>query len=228
MDKKSIQDFWLYSNIAFVSNYTLFLLSLCVAFPVPRLPSFFNCFFLIFAYALTFHSLFINFKSQSLNSFASKIFSQPNTFCLFFFATFPPIILLIPFYLLSIYHITSAILSRKKDFENFFFYEIFVVFGKYLTSIGRCALIIELSLTPVCIIMTLFRRCSIFTFISYIFMVRKQCQINKAMRDVLDECIHKIHGLFLKLPDNYKAMYLQAVKRWQNVTKKEDLKKKSE
>ena len=228
MDKKTIQDLWLGSNIAFVLNYTLLILNLFVAFPVPRLPSIFNSLFLIFAYTLTFHSLFINLKSQSFNSLIFKIISQPNTFCIGFFITFPPNILLAPFFLLSIYHITSAVLSRKKEFEIYFFYEICIVLGKHLTFIGRLALLIELFLSPICFILVLFRKISFFTLISYICMVRKQCQSNKVMKDIFEECMLNVHSVLLKLPDNYKAMYLQILNRINSLFKKEDVKEKTE
>lgn len=229
MDKKRIQDFWLYSNAVFVVNYILLILSIFIAFPVPRLPSYFNNIFLILAYALTFHSLVVNFKAQDLNTLFSKITSQPNTFCLAFFITFPPNLLLSPFFLLSVYHITSAVLSRKKEFENYFFYSACSVLGKNLSGIGRFALLSELLLVPVCVVLLFLGKIRIFTLIAYVSMVRKQYQTNKAMKDVFDECMHNVHSFFLKLPDSYKSSYLQALGSLQKLFKKEeDTKKKVE
>lgn len=228
MDKKQIQNLWLYSNSLFLLNYSLAILSLFVAFPVPKLPSFFNNLFLIFSYALTFQSLAANIKSQGIATFLTKASSQPNTFCLALFLTFIPNILLLPFYVLCIYHICSAVLSRKKEFENYFFYEICVALGKNLNSIGRLALILELTMAPLCVILLFARYISIFSLIAYFIMVRRQCQTNKAMKDVLGEILHTLHGILSKMPENYKNHLNSAINKCKAMLKVEDLKKKVE
>lgn len=83
MNTEPLRDLWHYINLCFVVNYSLHLLGLFVAFPLPCLPSFFNSLFLLEAYSPASQGFVSKFKAYVVNTLGEKIFTHPNTFCTF-------------------------------------------------------------------------------------------------------------------------------------------------
>lgn len=227
MNSLSIKDIWLILNLCFIVNYSISILKIFLAFPLLSLPSFFNSLFLLCAYALTLQTLFSQLKiSSSISSkFFKKVVSHPNTFCLFVFICFPPNILLFPFYLLSLYHLASAVVSRKEEFNRYFFYDICVFIDKNLNNIGRTALFLEIISIFIATILLLMRKISPITLLSYIFMVRQQYITNNTMKSVCMEMIQYLNECMKKLPDNIKNNITIVTGYMDRITKKEDIKK---
>lgn len=227
MNSLSIKDIWLILNLCFIVNYSISILKIFLAFPLLSLPSFFNSLFLLCAYALTLQTLFSQLKISSSISykFFKKVVSHPNTFCLFVFICFPPNILLFPFYLLSLYHLASAVVSRKEEFNRYFFYDICVFIDKNLNNIGRTALFLEIISIFIATILLLMRKISPITLLSYIFMVRQQYITNNTMKSVCMEMIQYLNECMKKLPDNIKNNITIVTGYMDRITKKEDIKK---
>lgn len=207
MNKLSIKDIWLILNLCFIINYSISILKIFVAFPLLNLPPFFNSLFLFCAYALTLQTLFSQFSTKNISKFSKKIISHPNTFCLFVFLCFPPNLLLFPFYLLSLYHLASAVVARKEEFNKYFFYDLCVFIDKNLNTIGRTALFLEIFSVFIALVLLVIRRISLFTLLSYIFMIRQQYITNDTMKSVCMEIIVQINELFHKLPTNFRDRF---------------------
>ncbi|ELA42147.1 uncharacterized protein VICG_00790 [Vittaforma corneae ATCC 50505] len=221
MNKKSLRDIWFYSNVCFFINYSLAILRVFVAFPLPRLPSFFNCIFLLLAYTLTFQSIIANFKAYDTLMFIKKIFSHPNTFCIVFFLCFVPNILLSPFYLLTIYHIVSSIVAKKDTFHSYFFYDFVVFLNTNIATIGRSALFLEILLIPIAVSMVVLRRISTVTLLIYLLMIRQQYISNNNMKAIVSECIQRMHNLAMNMPDSIKMRYLELMNYVRSLSKSE-------
>lgn len=221
MNKKSLKDIWFYSNVCFFINYSLAILRAFVAFPLPRLPSFFNCVFLLLAYALTFQSIVANFKAYDTSTLIKKIFAHPNTFCIFLFLCFVPNVLLSPFYLLAVYHIVSSIVARKEAFHSYFFYDFVVFLNTNIATIGRSALLLEIVIIPVAVIMAILRRISMLTLSIYLLMIRQQYVSNNNMKAIVLECVQRAHGLAMQMPDSIKMKYLELVNYARSLNKSE-------
>lgn len=209
MNKKSFKDIWFYANASFFINYSLILLRLFVAFPIPCLPSFFNSLFLLVAYSLTFQGLVTNYKSYNINTLVTKVITHPNTFCILLFLCFVPNILLSPFYLLCIYHIVSYIIAKKEAFHSYFFYNSVVFLNTNITTIGRSALFLEIFLIPITFILLLRGKIGAISLIAYFLMIRQQYTSNNNMKAVVLECLQYAHNIAMNLPDGVKMRYFE-------------------
>lgn len=209
MRSESLKNIWFYTNLTFFASYSLAILRIFVAFPLPVPPSFINCIFLLVSYALTFQGFIAHLKSQEVNLVARKVFTHPNMFCIFLFLCFVPNILLLPFYLLSIYHIVSSIVARKETFQSYFFYNFVVFLNSNIGSIGRTALLLEIVLFPVACGMALFRKIGLITVVAYALMLRQQYSLNNSMKAVAMECIHGMHALVMKMPEGMRMRCLK-------------------
>lgn len=228
MNSQQLKDIWFYSNALLVANYSLFLISKLVTLPIPKLPSVFNNLFLIVAYVFTFQSLFSTYKTTSAGSLLNKVFTHSNTFCIFLFLTFPNNLLLFPFYLLSIYHVVSTVLSKKTQYEKYFFYSLCVSLQPSLIHLGRAALIAEVAMTVLALLLFIIRKASFSTLVAYVSMVRMQYQSNKSMKEVVDMVLSKLHTFALKMPDSCKDYYFKCINLTKYFSTNKDIKKKQE
>eukprot|EP00919_Chromeraceae_sp_WS-2016_P015051 GHVR01035395.1.p1 GENE.GHVR01035395.1~~GHVR01035395.1.p1 ORF type:complete len:123 (+),score=12.81 GHVR01035395.1:3557-3925(+) len=104
------------------------------------------------------------------------------------FLTFPHEILLLPFYLLSIYHLSSFVLSNKKIFERTTTYTICMGLSTYHVGLGRLALLTEILAVPLSFLMIFFRASSIVTFTTLAAIIFQQsCNAQCLWRDA---CVH--------------------------------------
>jgi transmembrane protein 33 len=198
---KNLKDFWLYLNLLFICNYTLAIANLCTTIYVPSLPSWINSVVLIVTYAITMVDIFKNLP---------KLVRHPNFICIFLFATFPCNILLLPFFLLSVYHLNNEIISKKKIYEKYFFYQVSCAIAVHSIYIGRFAMFSEVFCIPLSFILFAMGRSSILTFVAYAVIVRQQYINNQSMKSVIKEIIFKIDQLLGCLPDSMKNKYFQA------------------
>jgi len=209
MSPESFKNLWFYTNSAFFINYSLSILKLLVAFPLPVLPSSVNCLLLFVSYALTFRGFLPHLKSQEINTIAKKIFTHPNMFCIFLFLCFVPNILLLPFYLLTVYHMVTSIVARKETFQFYFFYNFVVFLNTNISAIGKAALVLEIGLFPVACIMMVMRRIGLLTLLAYGLMLRQQYSQSASMKEVAMESVQQLHGLFMKMPEGVRMRFLK-------------------
>lgn len=169
---------WVSLNALFVANYSLSIILYVVRIPLYPLPNFVNVLCLASSYAISL----LPFVSS-----VSEILSQPNIYCIVVFLTFPHEILLLPFYLLSMYHLSSFVISNKRIFEGTNTYAICMALFTYHVGLGRLALLTEILAVPLSFLMIFFRASSIVTFTAFAAMVRQQYFSNPAMRSVFGE-----------------------------------------
>lgn len=219
LDSREIKKIWFYLNILFVANYSLSILRMFIRIPLPRLPNIFNILFLISVYAITLIDILKNVK---------KLFSHPNTFCLFLFFTLPHQILLFPFFILSIYHINSFILSQKKTFERMPFFNICAMIGQHTASIGKLAMYSEVLDIPISILMMIFRKASIWTVLAFVLIVRQQYFNNSVMKGVIGEILMHSDTFFNNMPECFNSSYIQLKNLSQRCNKTVSQKEKSE
>lgn len=201
IDSREIKRAWFYLNIIFIANYTISILRLFIRIGIPHLPNFFNILILLSSYLIT---LLDAIKKPG------KLMSHPNTICLGLFLTFPDYILLIPFYILSIYHTNSFILSQKKNYEKLPFFNICAMIGQYSSHLGRTAMYFEVINIPLAIILMLLGRSSIRTVIAFMAVVRQQYVNNSTMKGVVGELMTYVDQVVSNLPDSFKGLYNQA------------------
>ncbi|KAM0680064.1 hypothetical protein GINT2_001754 [Glugoides intestinalis] len=221
MNRSTVKDIWFYSNICLFINYSLTILKLFVALPIPRLPSFFNSAFLIVSYSLTFEALLSNLKTTGLNAFIKKICSQPNAYCIALFFCFPPNIILFPFYILGMYHIATFVTTKKERFGSSFIFEYCVFLNNNTASIGRLSLFFQVLLVPVAFILFVVRSIGLMTFLAYVLMVRHQYMASEHMRAVVGEILQYLNGLSMNMPDEVKMNYLGVMNYIQSQFRKE-------
>jgi transmembrane protein 33 len=169
---------WMALNAMFIVNYSLYLILLLVKLPVSSIPNPFNLVCLLISYGI---SLASNYTS------ISDLFGQPNFYCIMVFLTAPHQLLLMPFYLLSIYHVSSFVLSNKKIFERSKLYALCMAVSAYHVGLGRLALVAEVLSVPLSFFMVLFGMSSFLTFFALVSAVRQQYFNNSTMRSVFGE-----------------------------------------
>lgn len=189
---------WMSLNAFFVVNYTLYIVLRLIRIPIYPLPNFVNILCLASSYAI---SLLPYISS------ISEILSQPNIYCIVVFLTFPHELLLFPFYLLSIYHLSSFVLSNKKVFERTALYTMCVTLSTHHVGLGRLALFTEILTVPLSFLMILFRKSSIVTLTALIAMVRQQYFNNPTMRSVFGEIRVSMDGWILSCPRDIQEYY---------------------
>ncbi|KAG5859927.1 transmembrane protein 33 [Encephalitozoon hellem] len=189
---------WMMLNMLFGANYTLYIILHLIRIPIYPLPNFVNILCLISSYSI---SLLPHFSS------IGEILSQPNIYCIMVFLTFPHEILLLPFYLLSIYHLSSFVLSNKKIFERTGIYPVCVSLSAYHVSLGRLALFTEALAVPLSFLMIFLRKSSLVTFTTFIAMVRQQYFNNPSMRSVFGEMRVSLDRWILNCPRDVQEYY---------------------
>lgn len=189
---------WMSLNTLFVANYSMYIMLHLIRIPMYPLPNFINILCLAGSYAI---SMFPYLSS------ISEILSQPNVYCVIVFLTFPHEILLFPFYLLSIYHLSSFVLSNKKNFERTAIYTVCMNISTYHIGLGRLALLSEIVAVPLSLLMVFFRTSSIITFTAFAAMVRQQYFNNPAMRSVFGEIRVCMDGWILSFPRDVQEHY---------------------
>lgn len=175
---KETKNLWLGLNAFFAANYSLYILLFIIRIPLAPLPGVVNTLSLIISYSL---GLKMSYKG------ISDAISQSNFYCLIVLITFPNQILLMPFYLLSIYHLSSYVLSNRKIFEKTAVYTMCLAVATYHVQLGRLALILEILCVPVSFGLILFGYSNFATFTAYSAMVRQQYLTNPTMRSVFGE-----------------------------------------
>lgn len=202
---KKIRELWFYSNLVFIVNYVLTYTRMFISVPLPHLPSFFNNLCLLVSYGVTILDLFRNMRSPGFS--LRKIYTNQNLICLGLFLCFVPNILLLPFFLLSVYHINADILSRKQEFEKYFFFDFCALLGRNSSNIGRTAMYLEVLLVPVSFVLLLARKLGFIPFVVYCAIVRQQYINNRSMKSVVEEIILKVDDLISRMPDWMKTYY---------------------
>lgn len=185
-------------NTLFAVNYTLYIVLHLIRIPIYPLPNFVNILCLISSYSI---SLLPHLSSMK------EILSQPNIYCITVFFTFPHEALLLPFYLLSIYHLSSFVLSNKKTFERTSIYPICVSLSAYHVTLGRLALFTEVLAVPLSFLMIFLRKSSLVTFTTFIAMVRQQYFNNPSMRSVFGEIRVSLDKWVLSCPRDVQEYY---------------------
>lgn len=198
MPLTSAKKAWMSLNALFVANYSMYIVLHIVRLPVHPLPNFVNILSLVSAYAL---SLLPHLSS------VSEILSQPNIYCIAVFLTFPHELLLLPFYLLSMYHLSSFVLSNKKIFDRTALYTVCMALSMHHVALGRLALLAEILAVPQSFAMVFFRRASIITFTALTAMVRQQYFNNPAMRSVFGEIRVAMDRWILNCPRDVQEYY---------------------
>ncbi|CAD25303.1 hypothetical protein [Encephalitozoon cuniculi GB-M1] len=189
---------WMLLNALFATNYTLYLMLHLIRIPIYPLPNFVNILCLASSYAI---SLFPHFSS------IGEILSQSNIYCIMVFFTFPHEALLLPFYLLSIYHLSSFVLSNKKVFERTAIYPVCVSLSVYHIALGRLALFTEVFTVPLSFLMIFLRKSSLVTFTALVAMVRQQYFNNPSMRSVFGEMRVSLDRWILSCPRDVQEYY---------------------
>lgn len=208
-NSKEYRKLWLYCNIAFIINYTLKTFSFLVTVPIPVFPNFFNSICLILIYSILVFDLIVNYRNKNIT--LQHVYGNQNLFCLAFFFFFVPYILLLPFYLLCIFHVNNSVLLEKKIHENRFYYEFCVSLGKYSSLLGRASLFLEVCLIPVALVMTLMRKFGVVPFILYLVIIRQQYMTNNNMKSVINELIQTLEaGMTKYMPKKVLDCYLKA------------------
>jgi transmembrane protein 33 len=169
---------WMVLNAMFIANYSLYLILLLIRIPLSSIPNPFNLMCLLISYSL---SLASNYTS------IGDLFTQPNFYCIMVFVTAPHQLLLMPFYLLSIYHVSSFVLSNKKIFERSRLYTLCMAISNCHVGLGRLALVAEVLAVPLSLLMIMFGMSSFLTFVALASAVRQQYFNNFAMRSVFGE-----------------------------------------
>lgn len=223
---RKIRELWFYSSMAFIVNYTLTYLRMFVSVPLPHLPSFFNNLCLLVSYGVTILDLFRSMNSPGFTF--KRIYTNQNFVCLGLFLCFVPNILLLPFFLLSVYHINANILSRKQEFEKYFFFDFCVLLGRNSSRIGRTAIYLEVLLVPISLILLLCRRLGFIPFIVYCAIVRQQYINNRSMKSVVEEIILKVDDLVSKMPNGIRTYYNVFKEVMSKYNRPEELPKKRE
>lgn len=185
-------------NALFAANYTLYIVLYLIRVPIYPLPNFVNILCLISSYAI---SLLPHLSS------IGEILSQPNIYCIMVFFTFPHEILLFPFYLLSVYHLSSFVLSNKKIFERTVVYPVCISISAHHVALGRLALLAEVLTVPSSFLMIFFRKSSLVTFTMFVAMVRQQYFNNPSMRSVFGEIRVSMDRWILNCPRDVQEYY---------------------
>lgn len=202
---KEIKAVWFYSNLAFIVNYTLTIIKLFVTIPIPYLSHYFNNLCLFISYTILVVDLFKNIQRPDFSF--KKIYTNQNFMCIFLFVCFIPNILLFPFFLLSLFHINNVVLSQKKVYEAYFFYDFCVLLGRHSNTIGRTSMFCEVILAPVAIVLTLLGKLNVFSSLVYLAIIRQQYLSNIVMKSVIEEIILNIDNLMAKMPTKLLNAY---------------------
>lgn len=197
-NSRKIREVWFYSNLAFIVNYFLTYVRMFVSIPLPHFPSFFNSLCLLVSYGVTIMDILRSIGSPGFSF--KKVYTNQNLICIGLFLCFVPNILLLPFFLLSVYHVNADILSRKQEFERYFFFDFCILLGRSSSCIGRTAIYLEVLLVPVSFIMVLFRMLGFVPFVVYCGIVRQQYINNRSMKSVVEEIVLRVDDLVSRMP----------------------------
>ncbi|KAL6121950.1 hypothetical protein NUSPORA_01059 [Nucleospora cyclopteri] len=191
-----IREIWCFINLLFLLNYTLRILSLFVR--AVSFPNFINCFLLVLAYAITIY------ESQRV---AGDFTSNPNIVAIFFFIMIPPWFLLLPYYLLSIYHTVNFIVTNEKTEKivkrNNLLHKILLYVYKNRGFIGEIALYFEILNIFICLFTFRFN-----FFIISLMIVRHQYFINSSMKKVVIKLKNIISSKIEYAPKPIQKAYL--------------------
>ncbi|TBU16347.1 hypothetical protein CWI40_041610 [Ordospora colligata] len=189
---------WMSLNMLFVANYSLYVILHLLRIPLYPLPNFVNVMSLVLSYSI---SLLPHLSS------IGEVVAQPNVYCIAVFLTFPHEMLLLPFYLLAIYHMSSFVLSNRKIFETSCIYPVCVSLSAHHVALGRLALLAEAFTVPVSFLMIFFRKSSIVTCTALVAMVRQQYFTNPAMKNVFGEIRVLMDKWILSCPADIQEYY---------------------
>lgn len=192
---------WFFLNLFFMANYGLRLLKLAVRLPVPVLPNYVNCLALAGIYSLTLAGVYRDLR---------KLVTNQNFLCIGLFLTFPHCALLAPFFLLSIYHANSYVLSNKKKFSSAPFFGACLALGPHSVQLGRAAMYLEFGSIPLAFCMLFTRACSVKTFVAYYAIVRQQYIHNAVMRSIVHNTLLRVDAQAQRLPAGARALYQRA------------------
>ncbi len=223
---KEIKAVWFYSNLAFIINYTLTCIKLFVTIPVPYFSHYFNNLCLLVSYSILVLDLLKNYNTPGFSF--KKIYTNQNFMCIFLFICFIPNILLFPFFMLSVFHVNNVILSQKKLYESYFFYDLCVMLGRHSNTIGRSSMYCEVILLPIGLILVFLGQIRVFTFMVYCTIIRQQYICNSTMRSVIEEIIFNIDKLISKMPAQVATLYTNVKENVSKYNKPETIPNKKE
>ncbi|KAI4292947.1 hypothetical protein PAPHI01_2221 [Pancytospora philotis] len=192
---------WFYFNVAFVLNYAFALVRLLTFFPLPPLPNFFNALCLMSAYACSLAGAYKNVQG---------IFTNQNFMCVLFFATFPPWILLFPFFLLAVFHANTCIVEHKKMWGGTALYSAALMLNHHAFAIGRMALHAEIYALLLAVPLVFLRVCSVKSLLAYGLVVRKQYTSNPSMHGIISSMLLQLDGAARRMPAFLLAPYSRA------------------
>ncbi len=199
-----LKEAWFYLNCIFIINFTLRILRFINGiYLLLYLPNFVNCLILIFAYLFSVFDIIRDFR---------KLLKNQNFLCIFLFFTFPHWILLIPFYILSIYHVNGYIIMKKKFIYSDIVKKVTGFIAEHSFHLGKIALFTELYASVLSFLMLIFGVSSIKTCVMYIFIIWHQYTHNILMKNIVTDVFHNIHAQGIRLANIYiqlKNKYLR-------------------
>ncbi|TBT99753.1 hypothetical protein CWI36_1861p0010 [Hamiltosporidium magnivora] len=202
MDKKLIKDVWLWSQLSFAFLYTLSILRIFIKIPIlSNLPCFSLCLLLSISYIMTM-------SKKILTSEITSIVSETNFYCLIVLLSFPSKILLLPFYVSSIFNLVDFVVTNKRQYHKYFFYEtckniiikrdIFIfsvylldVVGIFVASVGM-----------------LFRISNVMTVIGYCGVIRQEYLRSEKMKIIISDFFKLLDSKVDKMPEIVKQWYV--------------------
>ncbi|KAI5169391.1 hypothetical protein PAEPH01_0673 [Pancytospora epiphaga] len=190
-----------YFSILFILSYSLRLLRLFIAFPLPVLPNWFNTLFLIATYACILYS-----RPLVLHS----LFSNQNALCIGLFLTFPPHILLFPFYVLSLFHAHAYVLSKKRTWADKQIFKFCLMTKQQVPYLVQLAHYSEIVALVLAIPYSIIGLCSKKTLIAYGVVVRQQYIYNPIMNGIIKSLFIRFDEFMHRLPDGCLKIYKKA------------------
>ncbi|KAM0688143.1 hypothetical protein COBT_000602 [Conglomerata obtusa] len=172
MKKTDSKKLWLFSNLFFTTTYTLTLLPFIINIP-HIIPTAFLTTSLIIAYASTLTKIIKNPK---------LLLSNSNFYCILIFLTFPPRLLLLPFYIISVTNICSFIVLHKKKYDRYSMYPYAVDIVQHQKELYIISYVMEILCVPISLVMCVLGRASLLTLMTYFYCVSYEYCHNPVMR----------------------------------------------
>lgn len=172
---------WFSFNIIFLFTYTLTIIPYIINIPI-RPPRLVVCLPLFISYYFTL-------KKKDLSS----ILKTSNLYCMALFLTLPHHLLLLPFYIISYFNVSSYVATNKKHFLKYKFCSVMCQSIEYKKIACLIAYTLEVCLAAFCALLYLFGYVNIFTFSTYVACVYAEYLNNEMMRmaanNALEFCI---------------------------------------
>lgn len=189
---------WFFLNVVFILSYAMRIARFFVRLPLPRLPTALNTLVLFAAYAAAL---------SKLANRPAQLLAHPNALCALFFLTFPPAILHLPFFLLSVYHANTYVLANQALYRSSWAFPLAVWIEQHYTRLGQLAMLTEALSIPLAFILYPLGRASLKNILALCLIVRQQYYSSAVMRGVLTEIL----GQFDKLGGSVPAGLRDAV-----------------